>query len=759
VIERLGAGGMGQVFLARDSRLQRRVALKYLTAKAGSEETHQAILREGRAAARITHPNVAAVYDVFDEGGRAFIVMEFVEGDNLATRLLRERFTFADVAAIGRQLASGLAAAHAEGVIHRDLKPSNVQFARDGTPKILDFGVAKATASLLSTKSAEPEEALPPTDSMRWGGTPLYMSPEQRGGLLVDERSDIYSLGLVLYEMASGQMAPISDRRDFSEVPDELTAVIQRALERDPRRRYGSAAELSSALAALDLSGKNAPPRRPRPSSRWIAIGLAVAGVGALGGGLLWRSMFPPPPAIRSLAVLPFINASNDPEHEYLADGTTDGLINTLGQVSGLKVSARTSSMLFKKTSKSVSQIARELNVDAVLEGSVSTERSDRTIGRVRVAFNLIDPATQKQIWSDTVERDAGSLVSLQTDIARAVVQKMNLALTGEEQGRLAAVPRVKPEAYRLYVLGRERWNLRTASALREALDLFQAALAIDSSYAPAHAGLADTYALLAGDFAALPRDAAADAAVAAATEALRLDPTSSEAYASLGFTNFFLKWNWPAAEGQFRQALKLNPSYATAHQWFGNFLSDMGREDEALVEMRRALELDPLAPIISRDVAWPLFYGRRYDAAIEQLQTTLAAHPGYPPAERLLARALAMNGRAAEAVGRFEQQRTRDDSPRSRAELAWAYARAGRVRDAERALDEARALTPSRSYPYDEALVLAALGRKEDAFEALNRAYDLRDPTLVNLKHDPRLVPLHSDPRFARLLALMRFP
>jgi serine/threonine-protein kinase len=758
VIERLGGGGMGQVFLARDSRLQRKVALKYLTSKDGSDETHQAILREARAAARITHPNVAAVYDVVEDGGRAFIVMEFVEGDNLAARLLRERFGFADVAAIGRQLASGLAAAHAEGVIHRDLKPSNVQFARDGTPKILDFGVAKASTSLLSTKSVEPEQPLPPTDSMRWGGTPLYMSPEQRGGLPVDERSDIYSLGLVLYEMASGQMTPISDRRDFGDAPAALTAVVQRALERDPRLRFGSAAELSSALAALDLSGKNALPRPPSPSRRRIAIGAAVVVVAAISAALLWRNMYPSR-AIRSLAVLPFINASNDPEHEYLADGTTDGLINTLGQVGGLKVSARTSSMLFKRTDKTIREIARELNVDAVLEGSVSTERRDHAIDSVRVAVNLIDPATEKSIWSDTVVRSPGNLLELQTEIARAVVRKIDLPLTGEEQGRLATTAQVRPEAYRLYVLGRQRWNLRTAPALREALGFFQAALAIDSTYAPAHAGLADTFALLAGEFAALPRDAGADAAIAAANSAIALDARSAEAYASLGFANFFLKWNWPAAEGQFRQALKLNPSYATAHQWFGNFLSDMGREDEALAEMRRALELDPLSPIISRDVAWPLFYSRRYDAAIQQLQTTLASHPGYLPAERLLARALAMNGRAAEAVERFERQRARDDSPRSRAELAWAYARAGRTTDAERALAEARLLTPSQSYPYDEALVLAALGRKEEALDALNRAYDQRDPTLVNLKHDPRLELLRSDARFSRLLALMRFP
>ena len=308
-------------------------------------------------------------------------------------------------------------------------------------------------------------------------------------------------------------------------------------------------------------------------------------------------------------------------------------------------------------------------------------------------------------------------------------------------------------------MLGRQRWNERTLPALREALDDFQRALAVDPAYAPAHAGLADTYALLAGDFGALPRATAADAATASATRALTLDPASAEAYASLGFTSFFLKWNWPAAEQQFRTALKLNPSYATAHQWFGNYLSDMGREDEALAEMRRALELDPLSAIISRDVAWPLFFSSRYGAAIQQLTQTLAKHPAYLPAERLLARAEAMNGQTADAVARFEAQRTRDDTPRSRCELAWAYALAGRRSDARREFDTARRLAPSRSFPYDEAVALTALGEANAAFDALNRALDQSDPTLVNLKHDPRLAALRQDARFDRLLALMRFP
>jgi serine/threonine-protein kinase len=757
VMERLGGGGMGQVFLARDSRLQRKVALKYLIETGGRGDTPDTVLREARAAARINHPNVAAIYDILNDGVRAFIVMEYLEGETLASTLARRRFTFVEAATIGRQLAAGLAAAHAEGVIHRDIKPSNVQFARDGTPKILDFGVARTTSSILTTRSADRDADRVETDPPpRWGGTPLYMSPEQRGGLPIDERSDIYSLGLVLHEMVTGRPAPHAPH-DMPGVPASFAEVIRRAVDPDPRRRFGSASELSAALAALDLSDIAS---APYSRSWWMAVAagllLIMAGVAVL----MLRDGHVTRASIRSLAVLPFVNDTRDPDQEYLADGTTDGLINMLGQISGLQVSARTSSMQFKNTTKTLGQIARELQVDALLEGSVSLERHDHTIERVRVAVNLIDPSTQKQIWSDTIERTASGILELQSEIARAVVDRMNLAITGEEKGRLAvAPPQVELEAYRFYVMGRERWNERTAAALGEALDLFQRAIAMDPTYAPAHAGLADTYALLAGDFGAVNADTGADAAIAAATRALALDSRSAEAYASLGFTNFFLKWNWPAAEAQFRLAVQLNPSYATAHHWYGNFLSDMGREDESLAEMRRALELDPLAAIISRDVAWPLFHARRYDAAVQQLQTTLAAHPGFMPAERLLARSEAMNGRAAEAVAEFERQRARDDSSRSRCELAWAYAVAGRIGDAQRTFAEARAIVPSRAYPYDEALVLTALGRKQEALDALDRAYDRRDPTLVNLKHDPRLQSLHPDPRFARLLALMRFP
>jgi eukaryotic-like serine/threonine-protein kinase len=770
VVGRLGRGGMGQVFLARDTRLQRKVALKYLTSSANSEAVRAAILREARAAARINHPSVAAIHDVFDDGGRTFIVMEYVDGESLSARLARERLSLPAIVAIARQLAAGLSAAHAQGIIHRDLKPSNVQMTSGGAVKILDFGIAKSTSSLLSTRSAGQDELV--TDAGAAGGrpgTPAYMSPEQKLAGSIDERSDIYSLGLVMFEMATGRRPepthtvdlalgtpmrpPRADAAD-PRVPHELASIIEKAMEPDRERRFGSAGELDAALDALEL-----PVEQTKPAwRRYQWLGIAAAAMAALAVLGYVGSTASKPRQIRSLAVLPLLNESRDPRQDYLVDGMTDGLINTLGQMGALQVTARTSSMQFKNSTKSIAEIARELDVDAVLEGSVRID-GPANAERVFLAVNLVDPSTQKVIWSDKLDRDIVSVIALQTDVARALAGKIDLAVTPAERGRLSTAAQVKPEAYKLYLLGRQRWNMRTVAALLEALDFFQQAIAKDSSYAPAYAGLADTYVLLAGEFGAMPRGEGATAATASATTALSIDPDLAEAYASLGFTNFFLEWKWTTAEEHLRHAITLNSSYATAHQWLGNFLSDMGREDEGLAEIRRALEIDPLSAIISRDVAWPLFFTRRYDEAIQQLQTTLREHPDYLPAERLLARAQAMKGETADAVAAFERQQKRDDNPRSRSELAWAYALAGRARDATQMLESARAMPSLAGYPYDEALVLAALGKTAEALDALDRAFEQRDPTLVNLKHDPRFDRLRSDPRYGKLLALMRFP
>jgi eukaryotic-like serine/threonine-protein kinase len=772
VVERLGVGGMGEVYLGTDDRLQRRVALKCLLSKGADAELRAKVLHEARVAARISHPNVAMVHDIVEQDGRAFIVMEYVEGESLAARIARGAFGADDVVAIGRQLAAALAAAHARGVVHRDLKPANVQVRPDGSVKILDFGVARVF-ELLST--VESTDDRPTATGDRGPGTPAYMAPEQLIGMPADERSDIYSLGVVLHEMATGRrpfegggaaavLAFVDETPRAVDdlnpaIPAPLARVIERASNVDRDARFASAEALERALAG-------AIPRPRNDRWRWLVVAAAIVAVAIVGVASFspWFATVPPLAAgmshpVRSIAILPLQNLSPDATLAYFADVLTDGVINTLGRVSALKVIARTSVMPFRQSTQSIAQIARALGgVDAVVEGTAlaSTDATGRR--RVRVNVNLIDPATQTQVWTTSVEREATDVLLLQNDLATRIAEGIRVAVTPDERARLQRGGPVKAEALRLYLLGRDEWNGRTLPHVNAALEDFRRAIEADPNYAPSYAGVADSYTLLGADYGAVPRDTALAAVLANAGKAIDLDPSLGEAHASLGFANRVLNWDWRLAESQLQRAIALNPSYATAHQWYGNLLSDLGREDESLAQMKRALELDPLSAIISRDVAWPLFFARRYDEAIRQLTDTLARNPGYASAERLMARALAQKGSHDDAVRYFEALARRDVGPRAACELAWGYALAGRRVEAERELARAQA-ADGHVYPYDLALVYTALGRRDDAFAALARAYDERDATMLNLKHDPRLDALRPDPRFQALLDKMRFP
>ena len=759
------------MYLGHDARLERRVALKCLLTTIPGDEFRASVLNEARAAARIDHPNVAIVHDIVEQDARTFIVMEYIDGESLATRLRQGPSSPSVILRVARELASALQAAHSRGVLHRDLKPANIQVRPDGSLKVLDFGVAYLMA-LISTalRSSAHRLAVP---AGGWVGTPPYMAPELLLGNPVDQRADIFSLGVVLYEMATGappfratdavslldQMAAgppaISQvRRGF---PPQLASLIGRALEFVPESRFQSARDLSEAAASLTIGESGRIGRRALFSGAAAVIVLGAAGAARFGSGL-GRSAVPLRGRVRAIAVLPLVNLSEDGKLDYVADAITDGLINTLGRVSALKITARTSVMPFKGTAKSIAEIASALAVDAIVEGSsVTNVDADGTV-RVRVAINLIDPVTQTQLWSGTVERRMVDVLSLQNEVVRLLADRIDVAMTPDERRSLQRSTPVRSEALRLYLLGRDEWNARTGTHLAAAVVYFRQAIDADPGYAPAYAGLADSYSLLGADFGGMPRDEAAREAVRNASTALSLDPTLGEAHASLGFAHRVLNWNWALAGAELRRALVYNPSYATAHQWYGNLLSDLGREAEALEQMKRALELDPLSAIIHRDVAWPLFFARRYDEAIEHLQGTLALYPDFAAAERLLARSLAMKGRAGDAVARFERLARRDPGSRAQCELAWGYAVAARPRDAERVL---ATVTPSGQevYPYDLALVNAALGRKEPALDALERAFRERDSTMLNLKHDPRLDSLRSEARFRRLLEEMHFP
>ncbi|MEO6222801.1 MAG: hypothetical protein ABIP90_06090, partial [Vicinamibacterales bacterium] len=549
-----------------------------------------------------------------------------------------------------------------------------------------------------------------------------------------------------------------------SAVPQPLKDVISRCLEKDARRRFQHAAEVRVALETVastwrsgwsgerSSSYKRIRHRLLSRSSLGILSLLAVVAFSAA-----WY-FWPVPRSIPRIAVLPLVNRSQDIDQQFLVDGLTEGIINTLGRVTSVEVTARTSVMPYKGSTKTVAVIASELGVDAVVEGSATLIRATGVAERVRVDFSLIDPRSQTQIWSDTVERDLGGVLTLQGEIARIIAEKLHAGLTPVERKILATQQLIDPEAAKLYLLGRQAWTTRTAPALQAAVGYFNQAIEREPTYALAFAGLADSYVLLTGDFGAMTRADGAAKTVAAATRAIELDSTLAEAHTSLAFASYFLKWDFGLAGSQFARAIQLNPSYATAHHWYGDYLSTLGREDEALAEMRQALALDPLSPIISRDVAWPLFFGRRYADAIQQLTVTLKRHAGYLPAERLMARAYAQIPDSDEAIRRFERLAP-GDGFRGRCELAWAYATAGRRADAERELQAVLGRTTGTVYPYDLALVYTALGRRDEAFAELTRAFEERDPTLVNLRHDPRLDALRPDPRYATLVGLMRFP
>lgn len=762
---------MGEVYLGQDTRLDRKVALKCLLAPSHPDVQLARILHEARAAAQINHGNVATIHDVIDEGSRAYIVMEYVEGETLAARLRRGRLPLRDVLSFARQLVSALAAAHAVGVVHRDLKPANIQITHAGVVKVLDFGIARAPRPLLDSSAATQSHQSTTDLTGKRAGTPAYMAPEQMLGASSDHRADLYSLGVVLFELATGRrpyenLAPI----DLEPMPESLAPhpqdvdatlpaafaqVLVTALKCDRQQRYQSAGEFEEALSVVEAQLNEA--RRPT-RREWLA--LSAVGAAGVAAAIFWRGSANESVGsrtIRSIAVLPFVNLSGDPSQEYFVDGITDGLINALGRISAITVKARTSVMVFKGSKKSIAEIAGELDVDALVEGSASLTTSVTEM--VRVAVNVIDPVTQNRLWSTAVERGLGSVFAIHAELAQLIAKSIHVSLTADEQQRLdAAAPPVDPETFKLYLLGRHEWAGRTVPQLQRALKYFREAVARSPNYAPGYAGLADTYVLLTGEFAVFPRAEGAAEAIAHASRALAIDPALAEAYTSLAFANFFLQWDFAAAGQQFLRALELNPSYATAHHWYGNYLSDMGRENDALAELRRALELDPFSPIISRDVAWPLFFSGRYREAIAQLDTTLSAFPAYPPAERLRARALAQLGQHAEAVRLFEQQKLRADDVRSRCELAWAYALAGRSEEARMELRSAQALKTGLS-AYDVALVHVGLNEPDQALIELERAFLDRDPTMVNLRHDPRLHLLGADSRYQRLVAQMRFP
>ncbi len=781
IVSRIGAGGMGEVYRARDSRLDRDVAVKVLSDAVVQDAGALARFeREAKSVAALSHPNILAIHDVGSDGGVSFAVMELLEGESLADTVAHSKLPWRKAASIGIEIAEGLFAAHSKGIVHRDLKPANIFLTSDGRVKILDFGIARVGSPPSAGESsvATVAETSPGTVL----GTVGYMSPEQVRGTPADARSDVFSLGCVLYEMVTGRRAFARDTaaetltailREDPEpvsategaVPLELDRIVAHCLEKNPAERFQSARDVAFNLRAA-LSGSGATqasgtvPRPVRRTGVWVgaSVALLVLIVGAL---VLQRRGARPgapgdtakaaPPRIASVAVLPLQNLSGDPEQEYFADGMTEALITDLAKIEALRVISRTSVMQYKGVKKPLPEIAKELGVDGIVEGSVQ-----RAGDRVRITAQLIEAATDRHLWAQSYERDSRDVFALQRDVAQAIAREIRVTVSPEEKTRLASSRPVNPAAHEAYLKGRY-WQLKfNEEGFRKASELYDRAVALDPGYALAWAGIAENLSGNADLY--LPSSEAYSKARPAAEKALQLDESLSEAHTSLGLIKAYFDWDWRGAEAHLVRAIELNPGSAWARDWYGWFLATLGRFDESISQLERARALDPLSPGMSADLGLAHVLKGDYTRAVVHIDRALALDSRYWVPRLLRTWMYQRKGDFAAAVREAEALDPRDAGPLALAGLARAYALAGRTSDARKLLRELEKLSRTGFVsPFFFAEVHAALGEKDVAFGWIRKCQRERSNGLALwAKVGPPLDPLRSDPRFAEVLREM---
>jgi len=769
IIEELGEGGMGKVLRVEDKKIHEEIALKVLSPEIAADKiTIERFRNELKLARKIAHKNVCRMYDFNEEKTTHYISMEYVPGEDLKSMIrMTKQLSVGTAISTVKQICEGLAEAHRLGVVHRDLKPGNIMIDKDGNVRIMDFGIARSL------------EAKGITGAGVMIGTPEYMSPEQAQGREADQRSDIYSLGVIFYEMVTGSIPfkgdtplsialkhkteePLEPRKFNAQIPENLSRVILRCMEKDREKRYQRVEELLSELSKIEKGIPTAermiPKRKAKKEKigeiKWkrpiIYGGMAILIILLIVGGIyLFKGHLE---AIDSIAVLPLHNISGDPEQEYFADGMTEALISELVKIKGLKrVISRTSAMRYKETEKLMPEIARELNVDAIVEGSVLLVGE-----RVRITAQLIEARTDRHMWADSYERDLRNILALQRELARAIAKEIKIAVTPEEQVRLAMASPVNPEAYQLYLKGRYLWNKRTGEDLKKALVYFERAIEKDPNYALAYTGLADTYLLL-PSYLAFPPTETYSKGKEAALKALEIDDTLAEAHTSLANAMKYY-FDWKSVEKEYKRAIELSPSYATAHHWYAYDLMLMGRHDEAIEEINLAQELDPHSLIINANVGYVLHMARLYDQAIEHYRNRLEMDPNFWVLHQYLGGAYLQKGKYEEAIAEFQEAITLSGSPQeSMGNLGYSYAVSGRKAEAMKVVSELRELSKGKYIsPYHIALIYVGFGQKNQAFEWLNKAIEEPDLFLVHLKVDPRFDSLRSDPRFTALLKKM---
>lgn len=765
ILAPLGVGGMGEVYRARDARLHREVAIKVLPEQFSRDAAAlRRFEREARAVAALSHPNILEIHDFGDEGGIVFAVTELLVGDTLRHRL-HGPLPWREATEIALGIAEGLGAAHSRGIVHRDLKPENIFLTEDGRTKILDFGLARVEAGAPGPSAVTMST---PTETGTLLGTVGYMSPEQVRGERADARSDLFSLGCVLYEMTTGRRTFSGDTiaetlvailkedpREPSELtamPEELARVIRRCLFKDPAQRFQSARDLSFALRDVLLTGVEA--RRTAFPRRWVLpSGLAVLALGGVlffsRGGLTSRRPKPPP----SLAVLPFANATGDPEAQYFTDGVAESLINSLSQLPRLRVLARTTSFRYRDADPR--RAGQELKVEAVVTGRVSG-RGERMV----VQADLIDVSDGSQLWGRRFDDSGVDIFLVQEGIAQEISQSLLDKLSPEEERRLAKRHTADPEAYDLYLKGLYWWGKRTDEGFEKGLRFFEQAVARDPDYALAWVGLADGLRLFAF-YGAAPPDQLLRRARGAAERALRLDPVLAEARYSLADTLYQVDGDWEGAQREFRRALTLNRNYATGRQWYSNYLSLLGRVEEAFREIRAARALDPLNLVINMDIGLAHYWAGNYGPAVGELRRTLELDPGFGLARLYLGLALIRVGDSSTAISEFQRVVSLlPGNPDPVALLGHALGVAGRREEAKQALRTLEDLARQRyvsALPF--AMVHLGLGDREASLDWLERAYAERSGRLVYLNVEKAFDPVRQEPRFREIVRRLRLP
>ena len=714
IIEPIGAGGMGEVYRARDTKLDRTVALKILPPElAESEERRTRFLREAKAASAIDHPNVAHIYEIGEADGIHFIAMQYVDGSNLAARVKGDTLNPSDIINIGLQTADALDAAHAKGVVHRDIKPANLVLTGRDQIKVLDFGLAKYAATDEALKDSDaPTEAKTAAGMVM--GTVHYMSPEQSLGRDVDGRSDIFSLGIVLYELTTGRLPfsggsptetierithaqPDAIARFNYEVPPELERIIRRCLEKDPEDRYQTAKDLFIELKHLKRDSESgavvATASRPARRMPWTAVAIGALVLVAVAAAI---GLFPSSgdsEQIDSLAVLPFENGSADPDAEYFSDGVTESIISSLSRLPNVKVISRNSVFRYKGRTIDAEAVGRELDVEALVLGRI-VQRGDE----LSVSAELVRTRDSRQIWGEQYQRTTADIFDIQENIAREISDALRLQLTREQEELLTKQFTASSEAYAAYLKGRYHWNRRTEEGLRQAVVDFQEAIREDPGYALAYSGLADSYSLL-GFYYESPRTALPEAR-AAAERALELDDRLGEAHVSLAWIKTFYDWDFAGAEREFLRGIELNPTYPTAYQWYSNYLVAVGRMDEAIEQIRIGLELDPLSRIINANYGNWLVYAGRHEDARQQFRRTLELDSGWAIGHLWLGQHYMLSGSFNEAIPHLERAAELSDAPFGLGELGLAYARSGRVDEAHALVERLNELAESRYVP-----------------------------------------------------------